>query len=372
MNFAKPLSSLLLGMSMFAGVSLSHAALLGLTASEPTIDFGGSGVISYDANTGLVEISGSPATLFQTDPFIFGDILGTGVEDEKMVLIKFYVNAAGQYASGVDGPDLIVQGAVDTNFDGTADYSGNLLEAELAQFGFADGIAGASDNFDMRFNAVGGSLAPLYGSNEIAAVVSSEPSTEYTTPFANSFLTSFTGQAKGTIGATGVIQTAACSLKVDAFCSVDGGPNKTKCRIKTSKSAKHWEYADVNFHGHACRRPVYGMHGNPPPAWANRYPSTDVKFSYVLTNTGTTPVSGLIVADSFETPATGVPATLNPGQSVTLVRTEKLTEGLEDTVTVLGQYSTATCGANDIVVIKDKLRDRQKHDEDDFKDKGKR
>jgi hypothetical protein len=68
----------------------------------------------------------------------------------------------------------------------------------------------------------------------------------------------------------------------------------------------------------------------------------------------------------------GVPLTLAPGQSVTLTRIEQLSEGVDNTVTVMGEYQTAVCADNDVVVVKDKLRDRRRHDEDRFKDKGDR
>ncbi len=114
------------------------------------------------------------------------------------------------------------------------------------------------------------------------------------------------------------------------------------------------------------------MHGHQVPSWASRYPTTNVTFSYVVTNTGTTPVSNMLVTDSFETGVTGVPALLEPGASVTFTRVEKLSEGIDNTVTVMGEYQSAVCADSDVVVIKDKLRERREHDEDRYKDKGKR
>jgi len=78
----------------------------------------------------------------------------------------------------------------------------------------------------------------------------------------------------------------------------------------------------------------------------------------------------LLVTDSFDSPLTGVPASLVPGQSVTLTRTESLSEGIDDAITVMGEYGSAMCGDNAVVVIKDKLRERRRHDDDRFKDKG--
>jgi len=151
---------------------------------------------------------------------------------------------------------------------------------------------------------------------------------------------------------------------------VNGGPNKSKCRIKVTKSPKHWEHKQVSYHGKTWRRACYGLHGNSLPSWASRYSPTPVKFTYVITNTGTTATGNMQVLDSFDTPVSGVPASLAPGQSITLIRTENLYEDMENTVSVMGEYLSAMCADKDVVVIKDKLRDRRRHDMDDFRDKG--
>jgi hypothetical protein len=371
--FSRRCLALGLALGLGGGATLTHAELLNLTPSDPVIEYGGAGIISYVAATGLVTISGIPALLSQADPFIYGDILGTGADDERLITVQFHVDAAGNVLSGIDGPDLVVKGSVDIDFDGVPDYDGVLLEAEVSQFGFADGPAGGNDSFDVRLTAVGGLLAPLYGANDLALAVESEVSSEFPEPFAGSFAADFVGQAKGRVGSTAPLPPAqvACAIDVNATCSVEGGPDKSKCRIKVSKSPKHWEHVDYEYHGRVCRKSKYGMHGHTVPSWANRYPTTDVTFSYVVTNTGTTPISDLLVTDSFDTPLSGVPATLAPGQSVILSRTEQLSEGIDDTVTVMGQYQTAVCTDNDVVVIKQKLRERQRHDDDRYRDKGK-
>jgi hypothetical protein len=351
--------------------------LLGLTPGEPTLDFGGAGIISFDAATGTVTISGIPATFFQSDPFIFGEVLGTGAEDEKLVTVSFKVDPSGNFVSGVDGPDLVVKGSLDTDFDGVPNYDGILLQGELAQFGFEDGPSGSDDAFDLRVHldsVAPGAMSALYNGRDLALRVVSEVSGEFPTPFAGSFATSFTAQAKGVLGAVDLLPppVGACKLDVDAACSVDGGPFRNKCRIKVTKSPKHWWHEDFEFDGQICRHSTYGMHGDPTPAWATRYATTPVTLRYVVTNTGTTPISSLMVKDSFDTPVTGVPATLAPGQSVTLTRTENLSDGINVVVKAFGKYPPARCGDKDTVVIKDKLRDRRHHDDDHFRDKGRR
>lgn len=369
------LSAILIALAISLPVLPSHAQLLGLTPAEPTLDFGGAGIISYDATTGLVTISGVPATLFQSDPFILGEVLGTGPEDERLMTIQFSVDSAGRFAAGVDGPDLVIKGSIDTDFDGVPNYDGVLLQANVAQFGFEDGGPGAGDNFDLRLHldtVTPGALATIYGGKDLAIRIVSEANAEFPTPFNGSFAAGFTAQAGGVIGTVDPLPPmgGACKLDVDATCSVTGSPFKSKCRIKITRSAKHWEHEEFSFDGHTLRHSTYGMHGDPVPSWATRYAATAVTFRYVVTNTGTTPVIDLIVRDSFDTPVGGVPASLAPGESVTLTRIENLSEDLDVLVKAFGRNPPARCGDKDVVVIKEKLRDRRRHDDDRYRDKG--
>ena len=355
---------------LVTGAPPARAALLGLAASEPTIDFGGAGVIDFNAATGILTISGQPSSLFRSDPFLLAIVNGATADDEKLVSVQIKLDGNGTLVSGVTGADLSIKGAVDLDGDGVNDFDGILLQAEATQFGFLDGGQGGNDQFDLRFNAVSGLLAGYFAGSDLVMTVVSEISTEYSTPFAGTFTSDFTGQAKGLVGITTPLQSPLCKLDVEAYCSVGGAPNAEKCRIKIGKSEKHWESEDRVCNGVSYKAYTYGMHGDPVPAWANRQPATSVKFSYVIRNTGTTTVSNLVVQDSFDTPVSGVPAALAPGQSVTLTRTESLREDIEDKVIVSGMYQTAKCGDQDTVVVKDLLRDRRRHDYDDFRDKG--
>lgn len=350
----------------------SHAALLGLTVNDPTIDVTAGAVITYNSVAGTVTISGTPQLLQQTLPFIFGEIVGTGADDEKLFTIQFKVNSSGQFVSGVDGPDLIVRGAVDTNFDGVADYDGVLLEAEVTQFGFENGAAGANDRFDVRLSNVTGLLASLYSARDLSVVVDSEPSDDYPTPFNGTFAADFVAPAKAVLGSVDPLVVAACKIDVQAYCSVNGSPNKSVCRINVTKSPKHWEHVTHNHHGHMFRIYKYGMHGDPVPSWASRYAATNVKFTYVVKNIGTTPISNLQVVDSFDSAVPGVPANLAPGQAVTLMRTEALRDGLVDSVIASGESGSAMCMNKDTVAIKDKVRHKRAHDHDRYKEKDSR
>jgi uncharacterized repeat protein (TIGR01451 family) len=367
----KILSVLGLGVASILAAPASQAVLLGLEPAEPTLDFPGTGIINFVHNVaggGVVTISGTPSTLFQSDPFLFGEVMGATVDDEKLITIQFNVDANGNFVSGVTGPDLIVKGSIDTNFDGTLDYDGILLEAEVTQFGFQEGVT-VEDNFDLRLINLSGLLAPLYAGNDLVIKVVSEISTEYPNAFNGSFAADFNAQAKGVLGSTTPAVAEVCSLDVEAYCSVGGSPNASKCRIKVDRSPKHWEREDYQHNGHTRSHSTLGMHGDAVPAWATKYKTTDVTFTYVITNTGTTPVSNVMLTDSFDTPLTGVPTTLAPGAVATITRVAKINEEMNNAVTLLGANGTATCGDTDVVAIKDKLRDRRRHDDDDFKDK---
>jgi hypothetical protein len=371
-------SILALTAAMVLGSVPANAALLGLSAAEPTIGFGGAGVMDYNAATGLLTISAEPSLLFRSDPFLFAAINGSSVSingqppnDEKLISVQFKVDTQGNLVSGVAGAaDFQVIGSIDIDGDDVVDFDGVLLQGEITQFGFLDGGAGGNDQFDLRFNTVSGLLASYFAGSDLAMTVIGTVSTEFASPFNGSFTSDFTGSAEGQLGITTPLQPPLCKLHLDAYCSVGSGPNMEKCRIKVGKSEKHWESEDRVCNGTPYKSYTYGMHGDPVPAWANRQPATSVKFSYVIKNTGSTPVSSLVVHDSFDSPVSGIPATLNPGQSVTLMRTESLREGLENKVIVSGMYQTAKCGDQDTVVIKDLLRDRRRHDYDDFRDKG--
>lgn len=357
----------------------SQAVLLELTPSSPKITFGGSGIIEYDLASSTVTISGDPSRLFSLSPLITADIMGTSQQDIKDVTITFQVDSNGNVvANDPLIPDLVVQGSIDTDGDGIADYSGTLLTAEVVQFGFENGTAGTNDFFDLRLNNIGGDLAYLFSGQDLAITIGSEASPEYSAPFNGGFIANWKGPAAGDIGSTSPISAGECHLKLEAKCSENGGPFKDKCRIKVTRSPNHWERNEYFYNGNTFQMSKYGMHGSPVPEWAANYPSTNVAFKYTVTNDGQNPVSGILIEDSFDTPLSlntpesSYPSSLEAGSSFSVIRTVELSEGIENNIDVLGTYGTGICGATDIVVVKDILRERKKYDDDDFKDKGNR
>ncbi|OAI15049.1 hypothetical protein A1359_10080 [Methylomonas lenta] len=179
----------------------ASATLVGLSPNLPTIDFSGSGMIDYNASSGIVTITSQPSTLFSIDPFIFSNILDTDENTTRGLSITFRVDSNGNLIpNNTNQPDLIIIGAVDTDFDNITDYSGTLLTAKVMQFGYQNGTSGGDDTFDLQLDAISGALAYLYGGQSLASLVISEVSSAYNTPFNNSFNNNWQGQAKGVIG----------------------------------------------------------------------------------------------------------------------------------------------------------------------------
>ena len=94
-----------------------------------------------------------------------------------------------------------------------------------------------------------------------------------------------------------------------------------------------------------------------------------VKFTYVVKNTGTTPISNLQVIDSFDIDPTGEPLLLQPGQTFTFVRTEALRDGIINSVIATGESGAQLCMAKDSVAVKAKVRKKRQHDDDHYIDK---
>ncbi len=76
---------------------------------------------------------------------------------------------------------------------------------------------------------------------------------------------------------------------------------------------------------------------------------TDVKFTYLVTNTGTTPITNVVVTDSFGTVPGSPIASIAPNQVVSLTRTVTLTADTVNTVTV--SSSQAGCQDTDVTTI---------------------
>ncbi len=188
----KPLSAAcLLVTGMVAGTA--NAAMLGLDLENPTIRYNNTGTAVYDAGTGLLKINADPL-------FFLNDSLAI-VNQAKSLEIQFKVNSDGTLNSGVTGDDLVITGEIDADSDGTVDYSGVLLTAEVSKFGFAVPKPGQTTNsFEAGFTITGGSLAPLYVGKDLGLFLATE-SNGSAVPFTGDFSLDWNGGAKGNVGA---------------------------------------------------------------------------------------------------------------------------------------------------------------------------
>ena len=177
------------------------------------------------------------------------------------------------------------------------------------------------------------------------------------------------GLAKAVVGSVDGAVTTPCHLKVEAFCSFNDGPDRHVCRIQATKSPKHWEPVSHERMGHTFKVLKYGMQGAGVPAWSARQAATNVRFRYVVTNTGPTPVSNLQLIDSFDTDPAGEPTLLAPGDRYTFTRTEALHEGLVNVMVATDESGAQMYTARDTVAVKDKVRKKRQHDDDRYLDK---
>ena len=120
-----------------------------------------------------------------------------------------------------------------------------LLTSEVIQLGFSDGAANGDDSFDLRLSNIGGALSFLYTGQDLAIAIASQTTTEYPAPFPGNFTSNWQVQARGNFGAVIPVSSGGgCKLKLKAQCSFNGAPFTDKCRIKVSRSPKHWERSE--------------------------------------------------------------------------------------------------------------------------------
>ncbi|HKQ48838.1 MAG TPA: hypothetical protein VJZ71_12275 [Phycisphaerae bacterium] len=175
-------------------VSVSFAALLGVIPGFPVITYDSNGTTSYNATSDALALVASPISIRfspSTPPRL---ITPTGIPASEVLQIGASISDTGAVLSGVPGDDLVVQGQIDADGNGSIDYSGILLTGEIIAFGFED-TGTATDRYDFRFAFTGGSLASFFAGQDIGVTVTSENS-----DFVNNFNTNIIGGAKGSLG----------------------------------------------------------------------------------------------------------------------------------------------------------------------------
>lgn len=219
----KPLTAIALSSFLTFGLSqTAQAELLELPSLNfPQVVFDNTGTTDFNSDTGILSTNALPiaARFSSTTAPVF---INPGADGES-VTINVQVDSAGNLVGGVSGDDLVIIGEIDTDNDGTADYSGTLLTGEVLDFGFED--SGPNDLFNYSFAITGGALAGDYPTGNIGISIISELSN-----FSN-FLEAFDGRSKGTIGQIPTIVTS-CSVDVLGSCSVMVPPEKPACDAK--------------------------------------------------------------------------------------------------------------------------------------------
>lgn len=185
--------------AIIAGVSLSaigvFAALLrdAPLVSLPKTDFVGSTLTSgtsFDAATRVLTVRAIPLST------TFGPGAMRAVTAPKSLEIRIRIlDNAGATLASVDGPDVVLIGEIDQDGDGITDHSGVLLTGEVLAVG-AQAFAGPTDYMDFRFRVTGGSLMSLFSGRDLGVNLTIDGST-----FSGDFSASFSGGAKGALGA---------------------------------------------------------------------------------------------------------------------------------------------------------------------------
>ena len=188
--------------------------------------------LSYKAGTGALSIDASPYGFL--DPAIPPPPLP--VTQPATFDLNIIVNSAGEFVSGVAGDDLVVTGVIDTNGDGTAEYSGVLLTGEALDFGFEDS-AYNFDLYDLRLAPTGGALFSFYTGKEIALRMQSR-AVEST--FTGDFGVDFAGPIEGALGPTESVVVVGAEIDIEKYVQPVGGEGLTPGFWKQCQHFQYW------------------------------------------------------------------------------------------------------------------------------------
>ena len=172
---------------------LEERLLLSLLGVGPQIQFpdvfyDSTGTLSYNADTHVLRSDAVPTSIVftaGTRPVI--------VQAPKDFWLTANIDNAGLFMGGGTNQDLYVEGQVDLNSDGIMEYSGVLLTARVAAFGYLNGAS--TDQYDFRLIPTGGQLMSFFANKDIGLTMNSLNST-----FTGSFAANFTGRAQGLMG----------------------------------------------------------------------------------------------------------------------------------------------------------------------------
>lgn len=168
--------------------------LLGITPGFPNLSYDSNGTTTYNATSDALTLIASPISIRFSNVTPPRLVVPTGMPASEVLQIGAVISNAGAVISGVLGDDLVVQGQVDADGNGSPDYTGILLTGEIIAFGYED-TGTVTDRYDFRFAVTGGSLASFFAGSDIGVTVTSENSN-----FVNDFNVNIQGGAKGNLG----------------------------------------------------------------------------------------------------------------------------------------------------------------------------
>ncbi|MEL6107169.1 MAG: SdrD B-like domain-containing protein, partial [Planctomycetota bacterium] len=202
-------------------------ALLGVTPTFPIITANSLGTVEYSESTDSFTANAVP---LQLQPSFFG--FPSPIETPKTFDLAFEVDSAGNLLGGVPGPDFVLTGEIDFDFDNIADATGTLLTGEVLAFGFADGSPTTTDSYDLRIEVTGGVLStggaltlggtfPAYFDGfDIGLIINSENSN-----FNGSFTSDFSGGNKSSLGPIEMDTNTQPNAELGDFVWIDTNGN---------------------------------------------------------------------------------------------------------------------------------------------------
>jgi hypothetical protein len=181
----------------------------------PLMPYNATGVVQYDPATESFDCSATPLAIR------LAPTVARMIQTPRDFQLHIQVDNAGNLVGGVDGHDLLIEGTIDEDMDGVADYDGVLLTGEILEFGFFDsGVTGGADQFDFRFQLTGGALADLYAGDDIGIWMLS-PTLVGSPQFTGDFTQSFAHKANGQAGAIQALTPPTAPSTISGFVYED-------------------------------------------------------------------------------------------------------------------------------------------------------
>ncbi|MDY6854863.1 MAG: PEP-CTERM sorting domain-containing protein [Thermodesulfobacteriota bacterium] len=140
----------------------ANSTLLGLDLGLPDIFSNTTGTYNYEADTDLLTFSATALTI------TFDGVTIVNI-DNGSYSASFYVDDSGNLTGGVSGADLVIEGDIDIDGNGSYEYTGILVAGEVTAFGFLDLFGTKYASFDYTFDV--DPVSELYDLYAVSAYV---------------------------------------------------------------------------------------------------------------------------------------------------------------------------------------------------------